>query len=334
MTDNKGTAYERKIFDLCKESGSIYPDTSYAGGGAGADVTLKHNQQRLPIECKSPGADWGQKSFRMIADADRWVWNKPDEVTEIYDAMNVFDEIDPNFIPQNRRPEGMPSSDWLEEKKNIIGFEERRHDQQTIDEPNIPLSLTAMERYYNQKGVYYLQLKKFGFFHLGEDIHNLNTPAFDGEVTLRLRAKSKNNFDRRIKVVNSMGTTLSNRGSIALGKIKDSLSDGIDQENFDSSVFDVHTHEGNISINSFEEILNLIKKTTGQKMLLQGAFYKIIKYLNNGTTFAYEARPQPWAYTFFAAIKLSETRDKSPTQSPWSLEPNKIQKFPAINFSN
>lgn len=334
MTENKGTAYERKISLLCEDNGSLYPGTSYAGGGAGPDVTLKHNQQRLPIECKSPGADWGQKSFRMIADANRWVWNKPDEVTEIYDAMNVFDEIDPNFIPHNRRPVGVPHSDWLKEKKNIIGPEEREHDQQTIDTRNIQLSLTAMERYYNKKGVFYLQLKKFGFYHLGEDIHNLNTPAFDGEVTLRLRAKSKNNFDRRIKEVNSMGTTLSNRGAISLGKIKNSLSDGIDPENFDSSVFDVYTEEGNISANSFEEILNIIERTTGQEKLVQGAFCKIIKYLNDGTTFEYEARPQPWAYKFFAAIKLEEAKDKSPTLSPWNLEPNKIQKYPAINFSN
>jgi len=326
---NKGTEYEKKIWRLCEEQGYIFPGTTNAGGGSGPDISLIHNQELLKVECKSPGADWGQKGLEYIG--NQWVWSKPDEVTIFYDAMGALDLIDSDFIPHHKTSSLAVKKLWRTNKRKVeIGLNERKHDQIKFEDRDLPLSLDALKKFYNSKGTYYLQVKDYGFFHLGEDKYNLGTPAFDGHVSLRFRAKSIHNFDRRIKGIFNDFTSKKGKGKVGIETYKKLLMENVDSSNFDPSIFKVQTELGVYPIKNYQEIIDLVDKTSGQIKLFEGARVKIQKSASKNNICEFEINPIFWNYDFFAVIKLDETADMAPSYSSFSLEPKKKQRLPNI----
>ena len=328
---NRGTEYEKKIWRLCEDQGYIFPGTSYAGGGSGPDISLIHNKKLLKVECKSPGADWGQKGLNYIG--NKWVWAMPDEVTEFYDAMGTIEMIDLNFTPYHQASSVEAEKLWRTvTRRSEINLEERKHDQSKFEDRGLPLSMDALETFYNSKGTYYLQVQNYGFFHLGEDKYNLGTQAFDGHVSLRFRAKSYNNYDRRIKGVFNDFTSKKGKGNVSIGTFKKLLMENVDSSNFDPSIFKVETELGILSIKNYQEMLDLVDKTTGQIKLFEGARVKIQKNTSKDNICEFEINPLFWNYDFFAVIKLDEHVDMSPSVSSYSLEPTKNQRLPNIKY--
>ena len=343
---NKGKEYENKIFRLCDEQGCIFPGTSNAGGGSGADICLTHNNEPLNIECKSAGADWGQQSLKYSNNA--WSWTNEDETTKYFDSINIIDQIDKDFIPKNTAPPNLTSRQWSKEKEKIIGIDEKNHDQKGFDKAHIPLTLEPLTKFYNSKDCYYLQVSQYGLYHLGEDKYELGTPEFDGTIDFRFRAKMHDNFSRKLQGPNAGqdGKKRSNgRKESKVVMLSKFLFSGIDKvvvtrkgsdacifsqtsDNFDSSIFKVIKNHQQMSINSYEEIYNLVDQITGKDEAEKGTQLKIMKYLTKDDPTIFTIKASPWHYSFFGIMKL----DKSPTISPLSLDPLKSQSFPDLNF--
>ena len=188
---NKGIKYEEKIYEICLKKNLIYPNTKNAGAGNQSDITLKHKGKKLKVEVKSYGADYGQKI--MHYKNKKWVWGKPDRITDLYDYMGVFKEITPSFIPKNANHKNLDN--WSQIKKKQISFAEKKFDQSNFEKNNIPCNKEILFDYYAIRDCYYIQIDKSGFYHMKKDIFNLGTDQFDGEVSLRLRAKSIHNHD-------------------------------------------------------------------------------------------------------------------------------------------
>jgi hypothetical protein len=343
---NKGKDYEKRIFRLCNKRGCIFPGTSNAGGGSGADICLTHNNKPLNIECKSAGADWGQESLQYMQ--NQWSWTKVDETTKYLESINVTDEINKNFIPKNIPPSNLSSAKWKKVRQNFIGVTEKDHDQQGFDKAHIPLTLEPLIKFYNSKNCYYLQLSEHGLYHLGEDRYGLGTPEFDGTIYFRFRAKMHNNFSRRMQGPNTSkdGNKKSNGRNVSkIIMLSKFLFSGIDnvvinRENndtcifnqtsnhFDPTIFEVTKNNVPISVNTYEEIFELVDETTGKEECEKGTQVKILKYMDKDDPSIFTIKPSPWNYSFFGIMKL----DQSPEISPLSLAPLKSQALPKINF--
>ena len=343
---NKGKEYENKIFKLCSQRGCIFPGTSNAGGGSGADICLIHNNQPLNIECKSAGADWGQQSLKYFNGS--WSWTKEDETTKYFDSIKIIDQIDKDFVPKNAIPLNLTSREWNKEKEKVIGIDEKNHDQRGFDKPHLPLTLEPLTKFYNSKNCYYLQVSKYGLYHLGEDKFELGTPEFDGTIDFRFRAKMHDNFRRTLKGPNTSkdGKKRSKgRKESKTAILSKFLFSGIDEviitredndactynqtsEDFDSSIFKVFKNHQEVTMNCYEDIFNLVNKITGKEEAEKGTHLKIVKYLDKNDPSTFTIQPTPWHYSFFGIMKL----DKIPTLSPLSLDPQRSQSFPDIKF--
>ena len=192
---NKGIKYEEKIFKICENKNLIFPGTVIAGSGNSSDIILNYNTKKLRVEIKSKGADYGQKIIHYKN--KKWVWGKPDEITKLYDYMGVLKEISPSFVPRNANHKNLKN--WSEIKKKQISFDEKKFDQSNFEKNNIPCNKQILFNYYAIRDCYYIQIDKSGFYHMKKDIFNLGTDQFDGEVSLRLRAKQIHNHDPKTK---------------------------------------------------------------------------------------------------------------------------------------
>lgn len=184
---NKGDKYESEIHKILLKKNLT--NTQRGGGSDKPDVVVNlSNNRNINIECKTPGADYGQKA--LFYSDSKWKWSIPDTVTRMYDFLKVLDYIDQGFIPKNANHSNLSAKDWGKLKKKIIGSKEKEFDQKNFEKSIENISLDHFYEFYKSRDTYYLQLKGSGFYHLSEDKYKLGTEQYDGRIKLRLRAKS------------------------------------------------------------------------------------------------------------------------------------------------
>ncbi len=187
--DNKGDQYEEEIFQICKKKGLIKDNSQRAGAGTGADLKIFKKNNEINLEVKYiHGADWGQK-YLDYRDNKGWFWKNPDDVTALYDGINLLSNINPDFRPQNVNHNNFLIKEWNKKRRVIITQKEKDYDLQNFDKSGLHCKNEILFKYYEQKNCYYLQLKNHGLYHLLRDEYNLGTIQFDGEMSIRLRAK-------------------------------------------------------------------------------------------------------------------------------------------------
>ena len=107
--DNKGDQYEEEIFQICKKKGLIKDNSQRAGAGTGADLKIFKKNNEINLEVKYiHGADWGQK-YLDYRDNKGWFWKNPDDVTALYDGINLLSNINPDFRPHNVNHNNFPT---------------------------------------------------------------------------------------------------------------------------------------------------------------------------------------------------------------------------------
>ena len=195
---NKGDEYEAKIFDILLKRGLIPKGSERAGAGGKADTVFIHANVLYNLEVKNAlEVDFGQKILRWSKDK-KWHWSEDDDVTQLYTAVGVLDKInEKNIVPiKFNKPNAK------------ITPEDKKLDQNAF-EARTDIPFEALVKYYNGKGVFYIQIGNgFGFYHLGADVANLGTQPFVASLSLRLRAKTVHS------------TQASNYGFYAVIKIK------------------------------------------------------------------------------------------------------------------
>lgn len=176
---NAGDAYEKRISDILLTKGMTDPRVERAGADHGPDHYFIHIGNRYGLEIKmNPEADYGQKKLVYMGGA--WEWAVDDEITQFYTRIGVLKKIrDRNIIP---RKYSKPDKD--------LTAADKEYDMKTF-ECKLPVRLNAMFRYYEEKGVYYIQIGEgWGFYHLMEDKANIGSPQLKADIVLRLRAKT------------------------------------------------------------------------------------------------------------------------------------------------
>lgn len=180
MPYNKGDLYEQTIFEILQNKKLIPENFLRAGAGGGADVKFVYKSQSYNLEVKADlNADYGQKMLRWNLDSKLWYWSVDNPVTQLYTSIGVLDYVnEKKFIP-NRFTVPTDRITIQHKKQDQKAFEDR-HD----------LDIRALYEFYSHKNCYYIQVGGYGFYHLQEDILNLNTTKFNCGIHLRLRAKT------------------------------------------------------------------------------------------------------------------------------------------------
>ena len=182
---NKGDIYEDKITKILINKKYLSRDYKRAGATDKADVEIKCKGKKIKIEIKADlNADFGQKSCKWSKNKG-WFWAKDDEVTKFYNDIEVLK----TYVKKNCEP-----IRWNKDR-GLITQNDKESDQKNFNRPNIEIPLETLFNYYKIKGVHYIQLQNYGFYHLGKDSFKIGTHQFNGKMTLRLRAKSIHNHD-------------------------------------------------------------------------------------------------------------------------------------------
>ena len=176
---NKGDAYEYKIYDICQREKILPPNFKRAGASDKSDIKILHKNVEYNVEIKADeNADYGQKYLRWEKDTG-WKWSIKDEITDLFDLINVKKFINKSFNPRK-----------FSKTREKITINDKKHDQKNFERPDILCPIENLFTYYKNKDCFYLQLENYGFYHLEKDIANLGTKKFDGQISLRLRAKT------------------------------------------------------------------------------------------------------------------------------------------------
>lgn len=181
---NKGDEYEDKITKILIEKKILPQNFKRAGASNRSDIEIKYKNKIIFIEIKNKnkGADYGQKELKWSKEK-KFFWTEKkinDPIVKLYNELNIIDNyIDKSFVPRR-----------YSKKLNEITNEDKKYDLRMC-EKTVKIPLEALFLYYKDKKCYYIQIENSGFYFLSKDISNLGVPKYDGEIGLRLRAKTR-----------------------------------------------------------------------------------------------------------------------------------------------
>ena len=192
---NRGDRYESRIQNILQNHGVLKPNFQRAGAaGNRPDLIFIHNAKEYGLEAKKDHtADFGQKYLKWIQEDEKFIWSVNDSATKLYTKVGVLNFI--NTVENSRKFH----LNKITKENNQISRMDNKEDQNFFDMNfKIPQNENLLAQFYNDKGVYYIQIgshsvnrrrEPCGFFHLGSDPANLGTQNFDGYMLIRFRAK-------------------------------------------------------------------------------------------------------------------------------------------------
>lgn len=188
-TLNKGIAYENKINNLLKEH--KIQDENFHGAGSDsnapdAEIIIANGKYKVEVKLNLK-VDFGQGSLDYDANVGKWTLGGSD--TESAEQMR-------KFLTQIKVPE-LVNEAWGsfgQPKKFTVplGLYQKSdvdHDYENFKNHFTDVPYNSVADYYNSKNTYYIQIGKFGFYFMGQDIGNIGVPEFKPELRLRVRIK-------------------------------------------------------------------------------------------------------------------------------------------------
>ena len=194
-----GNKYEKQIWNILKNTTLNELDFNtqniddLAGSSSKSDIECNYNNIKLGIECKNTiKAEFIQIDIKR--ENNKWVGPKltkkshPEIVINRYlDEVNKRNDLyygnPPNFPFDSRKDFENWEQDFLKKKEKMGGGNKKDYIWY-IDDTNF------VKNNYKDKNNYYIQIKDYGLYHLGNDICSFGVPEFiPGKIKLRLRCK-------------------------------------------------------------------------------------------------------------------------------------------------
>ena len=200
MSGQRGLDYELKIYNAIIKSGLTFfnpgdkPAAGFSNVGAG-DIEGKLNSKPFNIEVKlSPDDQMGGGSFnydmktkkftaakKMDPADEELLLSAVQQKTKALDAyIMAARELDP--IKYHKDIDGIPikvskkGRDILKEKGLLKDINTK-----------VITDAKFIEKHYNKKGVYYIQIGGAGLFYLGKNPFKLPIPRLSGEIQVEIR---------------------------------------------------------------------------------------------------------------------------------------------------
>jgi len=190
IAKKRGEAYENEILKALKKSNiknlKVLTKESIGSDRTKADISIEYNGKKVDIEAKlNANAQYGSISLRIN---DNTLSVKTSFEKELLSLAKEKNEAIEAY--KNRALElgaTITGSNLKADKK--VHEQLKKEGLQAKLQGSINVSADIISEFYNNKGVYYIQIGEAGLFHLGKDILNLGTTKFEGnaEVALRIR---------------------------------------------------------------------------------------------------------------------------------------------------
>lgn len=200
VAGQKGLDYELKIYKAIQQSGVDFftpgskPSAGFSNVGAG-DIEGMLNGKPFNIEVKlSPDDQMGGGSFtydmssksfaaakRMDPADEELLLGAVKQKTKALDNyINAARKLDP--VKYHRDISGVPIK-ISKQGRDILKAKGLLKDINT----KVITDARFIEKHYNKKGVYYIQIGGAGLFYLGKNIYKLPVPRLSGEIQVEIR---------------------------------------------------------------------------------------------------------------------------------------------------
>ena len=200
VAGQKGLDYELKIYKAIQQSGVDFftpgskPSAGFSNVGAG-DIEGTLNGKPFNIEVKlSPDDQMGGGSFIYDMRSKKFTAAKkmdPADESLLLAAVQDKTKALDNYIQAARK------LDPVKYHKDISGIpikvskagRDELKAKGLLKDINTKVITDArfIEKHYNKKGVYYIQIGGAGLFYLGRNIYNLPVPRLKGEIQVEIR---------------------------------------------------------------------------------------------------------------------------------------------------
>jgi len=188
-----GAIYEDLVYNTIKSSAlplvELLPKGN-ASDNTSVDLPLRYIGQSLPVETKKKGAQMGgtsayysrdTSSFTGLAknvdDADLILLAARAKIPALNAYIDAARELEPTSTIT-----GMPIT---LDKSTYVELGQRKLQAQAAAEVVYPISF--LRDFYNQKGIYYIQIEDSGFFSLGGNPFNFPIPELEANFKLEFR---------------------------------------------------------------------------------------------------------------------------------------------------
>ena len=184
IESNKGFQYEIDIYNDMKSQNLTPPTFSPAGGGHGPDGMFMFRGIPYNFEIKlDQAADYGQIELRH----KNGYWDfggRNEEGKELLRGLGVLE-----FVEKTWGKAGVPRKESVPSKE--FDQEDMKYDYKNFKDGFMEVPLSIFFDHYARKNTYYIQVGKYGFYHMKEDIAKLGTPQFRPKLKLRIRIKRR-----------------------------------------------------------------------------------------------------------------------------------------------
>ena len=201
-TGNAGFIYERDLINSLRNSGFTVSDPAGADS-AKADLELTKGSKTVKFELKEKlSADFAQMNFDFDTSNKEFYIDKSKASAKkeaaqtmigIAEEFNIIRQANDHWKPKKNVPAKfvVKSSAPLAERDKA-----RRLDIKRFPDKFLAKGVEAaqqVEKYYNSKDTYYIQVKGKGLYYMGKDPEGFGCPRFSNSVTdssIRIRIKT------------------------------------------------------------------------------------------------------------------------------------------------
>jgi len=205
---NAGFQYEVDLIKKLRSQGFICGDPAGADNAkADLELTLPKNKKPTKFELKEKlSADFAQlnmdfdNSLKIFyIDESKTSNQKEAAQTMIGIAKNfkIIQEANNHWNPKNNVPAKftLPNNANTEQKKAAYALDIKRFPDKFLAKGGSSAA-QQVEKYYNSKNTYYIQIKGKGLYCLGSDPEGFGVPKFssmvsDSSIRIRIKANSK-----------------------------------------------------------------------------------------------------------------------------------------------
>lgn len=184
-----GAQYEKEVHSILIKTAindvpfNIQNEKELGSSSAKNDIVCTFDNKDIGIEIKRPSPDWMQCTLHYDKEKEKWCVSDdkrskiPTECRDIFRTilgdMVLFDGSIPPFVNAKLTKEA-----WNKDKKEGKWKDSYKE-----------IKDTTISELYRKKGCYYIQIDKYGLYHLGDDICNFGVPFFKIEQRIRIRVK-------------------------------------------------------------------------------------------------------------------------------------------------
>jgi hypothetical protein len=213
IASNAGFLYEENLIKDLRSKGFTCGDPAGADNAkADLEITLPKNapkvtkfelKEKLSADFAQLNMDYDTTSKKFYIDERKSSNQKEAAQTMIGIAkgFNIVDQANTWWKPEKNPPQRFVlGNDYSSLAKRKIA--------RKLDLKNFPDKFLvegkgaaeAVEKYYNSKNTYYIQVKGFGLYYMGRDIENFGVPRFSsmvGKSNIRIRIKTNSASQER-----------------------------------------------------------------------------------------------------------------------------------------